>query len=510
MIAGDQLGLREKAIAGSFALLARQAICLPMNAIGVICLSHFLTPTDFGVQSLTTVCISASFMIIDAGLSQALVQSKEPASLAINRRVLLYKRLTALVLSTLAMIVAADVLRWYGLAGRISATYFVACVIGALLQSERSQAAVWLQRRVEWGSLARIEIAEVATQNIVALTVAYVFRSAWVFPASIIGRYLVGVILLHKHAAPSGSSHRIGNIALSRLVGFGLSTQATSGLSLIQNAINPLVVGSVAGIASSGLVSWSLSIAALPTLPFQTIQMLLFSVAAEARRRGTYDGTLLACCLRAALAVGTLVAVGLVPLMPSIIKAVFGREWLPATAITSILMFANVCVWFNGLVTSQLLAFGLSTSRMAFAVLEFLCLWALAGTGAWVGDGVGYALGFTITQILLALTLLEFGRRRVAPQLNTTFVASVLVFAAVLTTAVAMIDSHRAVGSIFFNAGISVASVLLTAVYLFTFHRRLLRDDVRRLWALHALAAASATVPWPFARPTGDCTINTT
>jgi len=398
-----------KVLTGSLALIIRQAITTPITALGLIILSRTLTPADFGLQSVATLVTSSSFLLIDAGITQSLVQCRSLPTPTTIHQIRRYKYSISFLLVLILLCSTYYIGSLSALGIRAAPAFLAMCVAAGLLQSERGLAAVELQRLVSWKPLAKIEVWEVVTQTTVGVVIAVITKTAWAFPVGIAARFLCGAILLKKH--PKQPVVELLTNAtpatLLELLRFGIPTQVTSGLSLLQNAIIPIVLGATVGLEESGLLVWSMSIASLPILPLQVLTSLLFSLGSDLRRNDSYDKSLLNDLMHLTLLSATLWGALFAFAMPFGIGLVFGLKWVKAIPLVSMLIVGNICVWFNAVLTSQIHAFGFSAERMKFAFAEFVMLWALSGIGSLVAGSTGYCIGFVLAQIVLLLGLTQ-------------------------------------------------------------------------------------------------------
>jgi len=409
-----------KALSGSVALLIRQAITTPITAVGLIVLSRILSPTDFALQSIATMITSSSFLLIDGGLTQSLIQCKTLPTTSAIKQIRLYKYSISVLLLLILLCCTYFIRSFSDLNISTAPGFLGICVIAGLLQSERGHAAVDLQRLVNWKPLARIEIWEVVTQTSVAISVAAVMRNAWAFPIGMAARFLCGTMLLQKQPREAVEKSSTDNhpTTIPELLRFGIPTQVTSGLSLLQNAIIPIVVGSTAGLNESGLLVWSMSIASLPILPLQVFNSLLFSLGSDLRRKDNYDSSLLNRLTYLTLLSASIWGVLFALSLPFGINFVFGSKWMNALPLVSMLIVGNICVWFNAVLTSQIYAFGLSAERMKFAFAEFIMLWVLSGGGSLAAGASGYCIGFVTAQIVLMIWLAQVLGRAVNASLR--------------------------------------------------------------------------------------------
>ena len=276
--------MREKIVKGGAALLVRQMVSLPVNAVGVALASRLLLPKDFGVQAVLTPIIALSLMLIDLGTSQALIQGRTAPGPRALRWVQLLKSSSGIAVIGGLTVLSAWLVRLLGLS-RDLVWIFPACGLIGWLQSQRAYQAVPLQRRVDWQRLAKVEIAEIVSYNGALIVAAYLTRSAWSFVIALGMRMGLGALVLMSVNRALALRDDGGEGSLRELLRFGVPLQSTTLLSVLMSSANPVVVGGTMGIKAVGFLNWSNYVVALPILPLQPLPSFLFSVLSERGRQ---------------------------------------------------------------------------------------------------------------------------------------------------------------------------------------------------------------------------------
>ena len=395
--------MREKVVKGGIALIIRQTLSLPVNAVGIIFASRLLTPADFGAQAFIIPLSTIAMVLADLGTSQALVQSAEEAEPALLRKVQLLKLLGGILSAVAFSLLSPWMLHYFALPASFI-WLFPACGFLGWLQSQRAYQAVGLQRQVNWQLLARIEMMEIVSYNVALVISAYLLRSAWCFVLALSTRYLIGAILLRISTQPQ-TINSSSSLTLNSLLRFGVPLQATLLFGILNGLVNPVVVGSLVGLHAVGIVNWSAYIVSLPTLPFQPLPNFLFSVLSERRRQGRNDNDLLANVTY----IGS-IAIGLLSLwialsMEWLVMHIFGAQWNEAVPVVSILILGNL-IWFPTiLIASQLTSHGYSQVWFLTNLLGTLLLWITAGLGTIYLGTMGYVLGWLVASSIPLVVL---------------------------------------------------------------------------------------------------------
>jgi O-antigen/teichoic acid export membrane protein len=384
--------MRDKIIKGCVALGLRQIISLPLNAAGLSIASIFLSPTDFGVLAIITVLTNLALVVIDLGTTNALVQTKNEPTLQLLRKVQCSKNGAGLTCVLLYVLLSPWITAYYHLPNWMG-ILFPSCGLIAWLQSQRGYQSIWLQRRMEWQALARVEMIEILTYNIILVITAYVLRSPAAFVLSIGVRMALGATFLSYFSRNHRETLKSAGCSFRALLGFGIPCQVTTALSMIQKALNPIIVGSIGGVGAVGFVNWSNYIVSLPMLPLQPLYAFLFSVVSERQRHGLDDNEVIQALVRLGCVVMSFISMVFILVLPSIVTHVLGRQWLEAVPVASVLLIGNTVTLPSSIITTHLTAKGYATTWMQIVVVESILIWIMGGLGAVTFGLLGYAAG---------------------------------------------------------------------------------------------------------------------
>jgi O-antigen/teichoic acid export membrane protein len=235
---------------------------------------------------------------------------------------------------------------------------------------------------------------EIVTANVVLVVAAWLLRSPWAFLWSIGVRMALGSLQL-RHLNGSAGAEIAGTeeCRFRSLLRFGVPYQATTALSMIQKAMNPVLVGSLIGVSAVGLVNWSNYIVALPLLPLQPLYAFLFSVVSERRRRGEDDHKTIQVLLRAGLVVMSFVSLSFILTLPVLVSRIFGSKWDGAVPVAAVLLLGNTAAFHSSVLTTLLTAQGHSKAWMRIVVIESVLIWSIGGLGTLAFGLTGYAAG---------------------------------------------------------------------------------------------------------------------
>jgi len=413
--------LRDRIIKGGGALGARQVISLPLNALGTGIAANLLNPDDFGVFAILLVLINLSFFIVDLGTSYALVQSPVEPSSKLLRTVQRYK-LIGFVICLLGYSLIAPFLVTYYHLSQWTAYLFVSCCIIGWLQSQRNYLSFRLQRQLLWSKIAAIEMAEILGYNTVLIGTAYFFRNPSCFVLGFAARWCIGSILIMRIKMSSRQSEKNKAGSFKHLVRFGLPMQSTSVVSMVKDAVNPVVVGSVAGLYAVGMINWSVYVTSLPRLPIRPFPLFLFSVVAKRNREGKSDDQYLETCAYLGVLGIAFLSLLLVLILDDLVPLLFGQKWVPAIPIASILLLTNATFIPSLIMTAFLNAKGHSSANLMLSIIWAITSWIFAVGGIIILGVLGYAVGIVLASMLGLVIQCKITQKLTGLSINFTYV----------------------------------------------------------------------------------------
>lgn len=420
--------MRDRIIKGVGALGVRQVVSLPFNALGTGIAASLLSPGDFGVLAILLVLISLSFFVVDLGTSYALVQSQVEPSSKLLRTVQRYKLIGVIICLAGYSLIAPFLVTYYHLP-KWTAYLFVSCCVIGWLQSQRNYLSFRLQRQLLWSKIAAIEMAEILAYNIILIGAAYFFRNASCFVLGLAARWCAGSILLMRIKTPSHKSDSDVARSFRELIRFGVPMQSASIFSLIQNSVNPIVVGSIAGVSAVGMINWSGYVTSLPRLPLQPFSSFLFSVISKRHREGKSDEYYINMCIRLGTLSITFFSIALIIMLDSLVPLFFGHKWVPAIPIASILLLTNSTFIPHLILIAFLNAKGHSFPRLKLSIMEAVLVGILGGGGALVFGVLGYAVGILLVGPVVLILESKVTERLTGIKIDFIYVYTIIVFA---------------------------------------------------------------------------------
>lgn len=395
---GNRAPSTARSVRWSFgAVLARQGFQLASAVV----LARILGPESYGVIAAATVYISLVALLLDQGLSAALIQRPDVTS-----------RMAGAT-ATLNLIVAS-------LLG--AATWAAAPLIGAFFRVDELEPILrilafaiplkalaitpraMLSRHLQLHRVGAADIAAAAAGSAAGISAALAGAGPWSLIYQVVVTDLVYSSLLLR--ASRGPVPNFDFRSIVPLFRFSLSVFATDCLAYASRNMDNILVGRVLGVGALSLYGMAYRILVVPVqLIGQTVNRVMFPAFARSAGNSKEVASHLLTATR-------LLAIAAIPLMtfvacaaPELVGLVLGPAWLPAAALVSVMAIggARETVFY---VTPSLMK-GLGKGAL---IVRYEILAAIVQVGGIViglqfgvlGVAIGYsAAGFVLTPVLL-------------------------------------------------------------------------------------------------------------
>ncbi len=262
--------IKAQAIRGTASLLARQLIVRVLGFAATLALARILTPEIFGVFAIVLFAMSLLEQLSSLGLGAALLRKRESPTLCELRTVFTVQQVLVAILVGAALVAAAPVVRYFDLPSA-HAWLIRAGALGLVLASWKTLPTILLERRLRHDLIATAETIEFFAYQSVALVLAVRGLGIWALVFAVLSRASVGMLTLHLMCRwrPGLAFDRR---AFAEVLRFGVPIQLASFAGLVMNAVIPILVGSVLGVAAVGHANFARSIA--DALLFQPLILL--------------------------------------------------------------------------------------------------------------------------------------------------------------------------------------------------------------------------------------------
>jgi O-antigen/teichoic acid export membrane protein len=387
----------RRAVLGAAALAVRQIVVQLFNLGGSIVLARQLSPREYGFFGIIQFLLSFLSSFGDVGLGASLIrQEKEPEERD-YRAVFTFQQLLVLGVVLVVVIAAPWLVRHYHVPDSERYVFHVA-VLSLLLTSFQSIPALRLERKLSFDRLAIIDTTQSLSFNVVAIVLALKGFGVWSFVIALLMRSALGAVMIQWV-----SQWRIGWVfdwpRIRAHMAFGVPYQAINFISLIKDSITPVLVGSLAGLAAVGYISWSNTVAAYSVLALMVFQRVYLPAFARLQGDRKGLGEFVERVVWATNAICAPLALLMLALFEPFTVQVFGSKWLVAKPYFHLLWCANLVVPTATPMLGLLNALGRAKTSMLFAFVWMAGTWLIGAPLIVAFGGIGFAIANAVVQL---------------------------------------------------------------------------------------------------------------
>lgn len=338
-----------------------------------IVLARFLSPTEFGIYALTAIFVGLSGVVLDGGLSTALIQSRE-TSREVETAAFCYNVVAALLLAAATAAAASLMARLYGYPVLEPLLYCSAVLI--VLNGLGAVPTAMLTRAMRFNLVARAGVASSVLSGAVGIGAAVYGAGIWAFPAQALTAAIVNIALLWILGGwRPVRRFRMGDaLHLGR---FGSFVALASIFDVAYTHGSALIIGKLHGATDLGYYNRAQNLQLIPSGALSAVIArvalpVLAGVADDAGRLRT--GVRLA--IGSAMLVNLPLMAGLAILSDLVITVLFGARWLPAAPVLTILAVGGMLYPIHLINVQLLLAqgrsdrfFKLELAKKSFGIL---------------------------------------------------------------------------------------------------------------------------------------------
>lgn len=391
--------IRKKAVAGVVLVGMRTFAIRAFGLVSSLVLARLLVPEDFGLLAVGQAIIMFGGFFADAGIAAGLIRRKEAPTRRELESILGFQMLVA---SVLVLAVAAVTVPM-GRNGQVIALM----AASVLLLTYRAPASLVLERRLDYGSLAAVEVLEGLVFGVWSVASVALGAGVWGVATAHLARGLIGTVLMIRRSPVRVFRLRFKLGPVRELLGYGLVVQAGYLLYLLRAQVITVATVTLAGLPVLGLYSLADRVIQVPWLVFESILRVTFPAMARLVSAGEDARSDLSRGLRLlVVTAGSLLAL-VAATAPVVIPFAFGARWtgaaeaLPLMAL-GLLIAGPVVAVGNG----YLYAIG-DAKKILVANGANLAGWLVVAVPLLPGFGVlavgaGLVAGFTVEGLLLA------------------------------------------------------------------------------------------------------------
>lgn len=316
----DEKVVKKNSIISVLSLFFQSGYSAVLGFAANIALTIFLDPKIFGIYITVLSIIALLNYFSDIGLAASLIQHKDIDDDDIKTAFTIQQFLILAVL-ILAYLATDFVVSFYGLPpdGRI--LYW--SLLGSFFMSSlKTIPSVFLERKIQFQKIVLVQIVENTVFYISVIIFAWQGYGLLSFAYSVVGRAMVGVILIYS------LSFWIPRIGFSRksarhLLSFGVPFQSMSFLALVKDEFVNLFLGKVIGFEALGFIGWAKKWAESPLrIIMDNVSRVIFPVFARFQNDKDKQKNLIEKLLRYQTLIMFPATIGLIIVMPYLVDVI--------------------------------------------------------------------------------------------------------------------------------------------------------------------------------------------
>lgn len=396
------------------AIVGVRGIAIQLLAfLGNVALARLLVPSEFGTIALGLAILKLGSLLSDGGLGAGLIRRAEhPTREELRALLALQAAATVLVAGSVAAVGIA-----LGGVGEVLALMMCALPLQAL----RGPGSITLQRNLNFGPVAMVEVGEVLAYYACGVGAVAAGFGVWGLAAASIVKAVVGTAILLR-VAPIGLLAPLPSVRRIRpLLRFGLRFQGVGVLSSIRDDGINVAIAMFGSLSTVGLWAIVWRLLQVPLLLFDALWRVSFPAMSQLIAGGEDPAPIMRRIVGLVAVAAGVVLTALLSMTPALVPALFGERWVGAIGA---MVPACVAFQINGPISvataGYLFASGqvgvvLRSTAVQVVIFFGLSIALLAQLGT-LGVGIGYVVAGLVEATLFTRAVrASIGIRLVAP-----------------------------------------------------------------------------------------------
>ncbi len=399
---GTSNALAREAVRGGGLLGLRQIVAQGLNLAGYAILARLLGPAEIGVLGIAAFVVAFLGTCGGAGLQASLIRLPDEPTADDYRAVFTLQEVIMTAVAVGAFVAAPSLAALYGRPPE-EAWLFRLVGVTLLVTSFQAVPAAMLERRLDFGTVALVEVSQALAYNVVAVALVWVGWGTASFGWALLARAVTGAVLASL-ASPWSARLAWDWPRARAFLRVGLPLQGSLLVNQLKDSITPIFIGIAAGAAAVGYVQWAQTLATAPLWASMVLSRVYLPTFARVQRDGPTLARFVEGAVRATHALVAPCAALVLALIDPITRLVFGEQWLPAIPIFRILWIGNLILPTTAAVLAFLAALGDTRTNLRFALVWLVVTWLLGVPLVLAAEGIGYALanaGVLATHLML-------------------------------------------------------------------------------------------------------------
>lgn len=388
MVSGDDL--KRKTLISTIFLYAGNFGATGINFVILMVLARILTPIDFGLVAMVTIFTSFFLMVLDFGLSTALIQQKRVDNKLLNS-IFEINMAFGLLLGFLLWMGTNLIVNFYDEPRLIPIIKYVALTF--VFQSIGEVSYTMLRREMKFGMIALIDILKVTVYGIVSIIFALlgfgVLSLVWGTLAGILTMSFVTLWLFHWPIRLVNPKHA------RKVLSFGFFVTGADLVNYLAANTDRILIGKYLGSGPLGLYEFTHHLISLPVRKIaRAIQKTTFSAFAiiqdsdEVLRRGYNRLVSVVSYITFPLLTGLIICAD------PLILIIFGDQWIDAVDLIRILSIAGAFKCIGAVRANAFLSKNRPDISFRLQILYFflLLIAVIGGLSWWKNVGIQWGV----------------------------------------------------------------------------------------------------------------------
>ncbi len=248
--------VKGRAVKGLATLTGGGVILTLISGIGVLLLTSYLGPKEFGLYGLVGSIVVILGYFSDIGLAASLIQKKDEPTVADLQTTFTIQQTLVLFLVATTLIMSPLIKNYYGL-GISEYWLLIALLVSFVMSSLKSIPSIILERELRFDKIMIVRIVEAIVFNSVVVYMAINGFGVVSYIPAILGQGFIGLCLLYFFKPwPIGLS--FSTHSLKHLLKFGVPYQTNSLLAVAKDQFMNLFLWKTVGTLGMGYLTWGI------------------------------------------------------------------------------------------------------------------------------------------------------------------------------------------------------------------------------------------------------------
>ena len=325
-----------------FAIIYRQVGIQGINIISSIFIARNASPAIYGIYGIVIFTTAFASLIVIGGFGASLIKAKTEPSKDEYDQVFTFQAILFILIGLIICVSAPYLSKIYGF-GVEGALMFILIGVSLSMSSLQSNIIIKLERHLKFNSIAHVEVLQAVVFQVFSMLLVYLKLGVISFGIAFALRVISGILLSRRYIT-SNFGVNFGFTEVKKHFKFSFAFQLGSIINFAKDAIMPFYIGVYLGAYSLGLINWSHILATYAVMIIMPISRLYLPFLSKHSDDLEYKKTFIKnIILVSYIVVGLLMSLTL-PLIDSIVKLVYGSQWLGALNLVYIFSIPNIMV----------------------------------------------------------------------------------------------------------------------------------------------------------------------